>query len=142
MNTNQPMTKTNNNFGIYHDLIINAPVQKVFQAVSEPKNLIHWWPQRCSGNPKIGQEYNFHCTTEYDWYRQVITFIPNRSFHVKMTKSDPHWDATTFGFDIEEHNGNTMLHFIHLNWPECNSHYRIASFCWAMLLKGLEDYVE
>jgi len=59
-----------------------------------------------------------------------------------MTKSDLDWDTTTFGFTLSEENGKVNLSFTHLNWAERNSHFRITSFCWAMLLKGLKDYLE
>lgn len=59
-----------------------------------------------------------------------------------MTQSDLDWDSTTFRFDMEQDNGKVILRFSHLGWPECNSQFRIASFCWAMLLKGLKDYLE
>lgn len=44
---------------IYHDLIIKATPQSVFQGVSEPDQLINWWPLQCSGNAEAGAEYNF-----------------------------------------------------------------------------------
>jgi uncharacterized protein YndB with AHSA1/START domain len=131
-----------NKFNIYHDLFIKAPIEKVFQAVSKPEHLINWWPQKCTGKPELGCEYNFYFTPEYDWYGKVSSCIPNQSFHIKMTKSDLDWDVTTFGFDMEEDKGQVILHFAHVNWPACNAHFRIASFCWAMLLKGLKDYLE
>lgn len=131
-----------NSFGIYHDLVVNVPVEKVFEAISNPKHLINWWPLRCKGTPKMGNEYNFYFTPEYDWYGKVSKLIPNQSFYIKMTKSDLDWNTTTFGFDLKEANGNTELRFSHIGWPECNSHYRVSSFCWAMLLKGLKDYLE
>ncbi|MDY7396700.1 SRPBCC domain-containing protein [Aureibaculum sp. 2210JD6-5] len=133
---------SNKSFGIYHDLTINAPIEKVFEAVSDPKHLINWWPLKCEGKPILGSEYNFYFTPEYDWYGKVSGLIPNQSFHIKMTKSDLDWDSTTFGFDLEEQSDNVLLHFFHTGWPERNSHYRVSSFCWAMLLKGLKDYLE
>jgi hypothetical protein len=59
-----------------------------------------------------------------------------------MTKSDLDWDETTFGFDLEETNNGTLVKFSHMNWPNCNDHFRTASFCWAMLLNGLKNYIE
>ena len=129
-------------FHIYHDLTVNAPIEKVFRAVSEPEHLVNWWPLKCTGKPELGAEYNFYFTPEYDWYGKVNKLIFNRKFYVKMTKSDLDWDTTTFGFDMTKENGDVILRFSHTDWLKCNSHYRIASFCWAMLLKGLKDYLE
>ena len=137
-------TKSNSDesFAIYHDLTIKAPIEKVFDAVCKPTHLINWWPLKCQGIPEIGNEYNFYFTPEYDWYGKVSTLIPNKSFHIKMTKSDLDWNSTTFGFDLDEENSKTQLNFSHLGWRQCNSEYRQSSFCWAMLLKGLKDYLE
>ena len=136
------MKRRDKNFGIYHDLTIYASIEKVFEAVSEPKHLVNWWPLKCTGKPELGATYNFYFTPKYDWYGKVNGIIINQTFSVKMTKSDLDWDATIFGFDMTEENGSVYLRFTHLGWPECNAHYRIASFCWAMLLKGLKDYLE
>lgn len=142
MGENHIKTKTNESFAIYHDLIINSSLAKVFEAITEPDHLVNWWPLKCAGNPEIGGEYNFYFTPEYDWLGQVIEYSHNRAFHIKMTKSDSDWDPTTFGFDIDEVNGNVQLKFWHVGWPACNVHYRRSSFCWAILLNGLKNYIE
>lgn len=40
---------------IYHDLPIQASPTAVFAAVSQPEQLINWWPQSCSGQAKEGE---------------------------------------------------------------------------------------
>lgn len=127
---------------IYHDLIIKSSKEKVFEAITNPNHLVKWWPLKCSGQPIEGETYNFNFTNAYDWYGKVIEVENNKSFHIKMTKSDDNWNSTTFGFDIEELNGNTKLKFCHTNWQHCNNDFRRSSFCWAILLKGLKDYLE
>lgn len=129
-------------YSIYHDLVIHAPKEKVFSAISEPQELINWWPKKCSGKPELGQTYNFFFTAEYDWYGEVGQVEPNKTFHVKMTNADADWNPTTFGFDLEEMEQGTLLHFWHKNWPENNHHFKRSSFCWALLLNGLKDYLE
>ncbi|MCF8371863.1 MAG: SRPBCC domain-containing protein [Bacteroidales bacterium] len=136
------MKMQDKNFGIYHDLTIDASIEKVFAAVTQPKHLVNWWPLKCTGKPEIGAKYNFYFTPEYDWFGKVNEIVLNQTFSVKMTKSDLDWDGTRLGFEMNIENGKTYLRFTHLDWPEFNAHYRIASFCWAMLLKGLKDYLE
>ena len=134
--------KTNKSFAIYHDLMIIASLEKVFEAVTEPEHLVNWWPLKCSGRPEMGAEYNFYFTPEYDWLGRVIEYSQNRSFHIKMTKSDADWDPTSFGFDLEAIDENVQLNFWHVGWPECNADFKRSSFCWAMLLNGLNNYLE
>lgn len=129
-------------FDIYHDVTISASISEVFEAVSAPKHLINWWPLKCKGTPEIGQKYNFYFTPEFDWYGEVTECIHNKAFHVKMGNSDSDWAPTSFGFDIEESDGQTLLKFWHVGWPFCNEHFRRSSFCWAILLTGLKNYIE
>lgn len=127
---------------IYHDLEIKESINKTFQAITEPEHLINWWPLKCTGIPKENEEYNFFFTPEYDWYGKVIKSEKNKSFHIKMTTSDSDWNPTSFGFDLEQKNLKVQVKFWHIGWPECNAHFRRSSFCWAMLLNGLKNYVE
>ena len=127
---------------IYHDFRIKSSLTQIFAAITEPQHLINWWPLKCSGKPSEGEEYNFFFGPEYDWYGKVIQIEDERAFHIKMTASDPDWDPTSFGFDLEPVDDEVQVRFWHSDWLECNAHFRTASFCWAMLLNGLKDYVE
>ncbi len=127
---------------IYHNLLIKSPLEKVYEAVTNPVHLINWWPLKCTGNPLEGETYNFYFTPEYDWYGQVIKAEKNRSFHIKMIKSDEDWDPTSFGFDLEDLKDAVQIKFWHVGWPKCNEHFKRSSFCWAILLNGLKNYLE
>ncbi|MBR9921679.1 MAG: SRPBCC domain-containing protein [Bacteroidetes bacterium] len=129
-------------YHIYHDLEIKASPDKVYRAVTDPKHLINWWPLKCSGNPEKGEEYNYFFGPEYDWLAQVSDCSENEYIYFKMTRSDPDWDPTSFGYQLEAKEDGIQLKFSHKNWPACNGHFRHSSFCWAILLKGLKDYLE
>ncbi len=135
-------TSNGSTYSINHDLVINAAIDKVFEAITEPKHLENWWPLKCKGTPRENEEYNFFFTPEYDWYGKVTEFEKGKAFHVKMIKSDPDWDSTSFGFDLKKDGDAVQVSFWHIGWPECNAHFKRSSFCWAMLLNGLKNYVE
>jgi len=134
--------KNTQSHNIQHDVFIKAEPLAVYKAVSNPSDLENWWPLRCSGEARKGAEYNFFFEEPYDWYAQVMNADPGKHFHLSMTKSDPDWDPTSFGFDLTPENGQTRLQFWHRDWPEANGHFRHSSYCWAILLRGLKDYVE
>jgi len=129
-------------FNIYHDVFIQSNPSKVFDAISEAEHLVNWWPLKCSGNCGIGETYNFFFTKEYDWLAKIKDLKLNEYIEFEMTRSDSDWAATYFRFDLKIEGNGTMLEFSHCNWPENNHHYRRSSYCWAILLKGLKDYVE
>jgi len=90
----------------------------------------------------IKSEYNLHFTNQYDWYGKVPEVKGNEIFCVTMTKSDSDWNDTTFSSHLEEVENGTQLDFAHKDWLKNNHHYRHSSFCWAMLLNGLKNYLE
>lgn len=132
----------NTGFSIYHNLLIKAESETLFAAITIPKHLNNWWPLRSSGEPKLGTIYNFNFTDAYNWYGEVVECEQNRSFFIKMTDADEDWNPTTFGFTLEEKENGTYLRFSHIGWPKDNDHLKHSSFCWAMLLNGLKNYVE
>jgi len=129
-------------YNIYHNFFIKASTNKVFEAFSSPDHLINWWPLKCSGEPTLGATYNFNFTDEYNWYGEVSKLEVGRSFYIKMTDSDKDWNPTTFGFEIEAGVVQTIVRFSHTGWKTCNDEFKNSSFCWALLLQGLKEYVE
>ncbi|EAZ81407.1 SRPBCC family protein [Algoriphagus machipongonensis] len=129
-------------FGIYHTFWIRSTISKVFSAISSPEQLILWWPQKCSGKPEIGESYNFYFTPEYDWFGTVSKVEENKAFHIKMVDSDKDWDPTSFGFELEEDGTMVKVSFWHKGWENQNEHFKISSYCWAILLQGLKNYLE
>ena len=121
-------------YSIYHDVFIKSDSKTLFNAITLPNHLNNWWPLKSFGKPELNSDYNFYFTPEYDWYGKVIKCEFCKSFHIKMTESDTDWNPTTFGFDLEELENGIQLHFFHINWQECNHHFKRSSFCWAILL--------
>ena len=59
-----------------------------------------------------------------------------------LTSSDD-WNLTTFGFKLKFlGKKSTQVHFSHTNWLHCNAEFKQSSYCWAILLNGLKNYVE
>jgi uncharacterized protein YndB with AHSA1/START domain len=129
-------------FSIYHNLLIKASAKEVFDAVSLPEHLNNWWSLKSTGKPEVDAVYNLNFTDEYDWYGKVVECKPNESFFVKMTDSVADWNPTTFGFTLEEKENGVYVRFSHTGWSENNDHLKHSSFCWALLLYGLKNYVE
>ncbi len=127
---------------IYHRFEIAASRTSVFNAVSDPEHLINWWPLKCSGTPLLGSNYNFYFGEPYDWYAEVVQLKINESIHFKVNVAMSEWLPTTFGFDLIENGGSTIVEFEHKDWTEAHQEFRSASYCWAMLLNTLKAYLE
>ncbi|MGB0376502.1 MAG: SRPBCC family protein [Flavobacteriaceae bacterium] len=129
-------------FCIEHDLFIQKSPVKIFQAISAPEHINQWWTQKCEGIPQLGSTYNLYFTETYNWWGEVTVCDTPHHFEIRMTVSDPDWNPTRFGFKLEAQQDKTLVHFYHKGWIENNHHFRYSSWCWALLLKGLKNYVE
>ncbi|MBX7152138.1 SRPBCC domain-containing protein [bacterium] len=129
-------------YAIYHDLIIKAPVNKVFGGVSTPKLLDEWWTQTCKNAAGKDNVFELGFTPNCIWYGKVIKHVPNSEFELLIFDSHNDWNDTAVGFILNDKGGTTRLSFYHSNWKEVNEHFRISSYCWAVYLRVLKGYLE
>jgi len=127
---------------IFHDFWINAPIAKVFAAISTPQGLDQWWTKTSKGVPREGAEYELSFGPKFDWRAKVSKCAPNSAFEFEITSADKDWLGTRVGFQLGEKDGNTTAHFYHTGWPAPNDHWRVSCYCWAMYLRILRRYVE
>jgi uncharacterized protein YndB with AHSA1/START domain len=127
---------------ILHDLQINAPAGQVFRAVSEPSQVDCWWSLECAGTPELGAEYRLFFGAPWDWRARVSRFEPDRVFEWEITAAMDDWVGTRVGFELVPLDQGTKVRFHHTGWAEQSEHFRVSSYCWAMLLRLLKVYVE
>ncbi len=128
--------------GILHDILIRATPEQVFNAITQPIEVDKWWSLECSGTPAMGEEYRLFFGEQWDWRARVSRYDPNRSFEWEITIALEDWVGTRVGFVLESTDGSTKVRFHHCGWKEESEHFRISSYCWAMLLRLLKVYVE
>jgi len=127
---------------ILQEFPVNAPVDRVFQAVSTPDGLDRWWTKRSKGKPAVGDEYELWFGPEYDWRATVTRCVPGTAFELRLMRADKDWIDTRVGFQLEPRNQGTWVRFHHTGWPAVNEHYRISNHCWALYLRLMRRNLE
>lgn len=127
---------------IFHYFPINAPIDKVFEAISTPSGLDKWWTKSSIGIGNIGEKFQLHFEPDYNWTALVTKCIPEKEFELTMQNSDKDWEGSKVGFRLTANNKTTDVQFYHTGWNEDNEHLRISNFCWAMYLRILKRYLE
>lgn len=127
---------------VHFDLPILAPAMQVFEAVSTPAGLDAWWTERSQGTAKPGAPFELWFPPDFDWRAKVSACEPGVRFELELTRSDPDWNGTRVGFELEPRGATTQLRFHHRGWPSENEHYRVSCFCWALYLRLLRRHVE
>lgn len=130
-------------YQIYHNIKIDARMDKVFKYCTDPTHINNWWTKRCTGVPDIDEEYMFWFAPEYDWRAKVTDLIENKRIAFTFYQADRDWTGTVLCIEVEElEEDQTLLHLRHKNWKEDNEHYGRTNYCWAMYLMTLQRYVE
>ncbi len=127
---------------ILHDLIVDAPIHRVFEAFATPDGLDAWWTLRAEGEPRVGTAYVFFFGAAYDWRGEVSVVVPERCMEWCITQSDDDWHGTRVGVELTVLASGTHVRFWHTGWREANAHYRTSSFCWAMYLRLMKQWCE
>jgi hypothetical protein len=126
---------------IYHDLYLNGTEKEIQRAFTNPEDLNNWWTLRSSGKAEIGTSYNLYFTEQYNWYGEV-TLCSDTSFEIEMTTADKDWLGTQFGYKLTAQQDKFIFHFYHKGWRSANHHFKHSSYCWALLLSGMKNYIE
>lgn len=128
---------------IVHQLDICVPENKIFEAVSSPTGLNSWWTLEAKGMPCKGSEYHLYFGPQYDWRAVVSDVTLDKSIHYRVTQAMDDWLHTVLEFELFSAEPNKCkLRFSHRGWAKESEHYAISSYCWAVLLLGLKNYVE
>ena len=127
---------------IVHYFPINAPIEKAYEEVSQPKGLDAWWTLSSSGEPKTGGVYELNFGPGYEWRAEVTRAEHPFAFELRMIDAHEDWLGTSVSFDLTAKDSMTFVLFQHLNWKEENEHYRTSCFCWAMYLRLMKRHIE
>jgi uncharacterized protein YndB with AHSA1/START domain len=128
---------------IVQELIVKAPPDQVFRAMSTPEGLAQWWTKATSGEPRERAEYKLYFGPEFDWRGKVVRFQPYSAFELEITEAHPDWIGTRVGCElssVDEY--STRVRFYHTGWPAENEHWRVSCYCWAMYLRIMRRNIE
>ena len=127
---------------IRHYLVIHAPLEKVYRAISEQQGLAAWWTDEVVADPKINALAEFNFDEKYH-NKMIITGLKeNEQVIWRCQEGDPEWIDTTFSFDLEKSEQDTILRFCHGNWRETTDFYASCNYHWGYYLGSLKKYCE
>ena len=127
---------------IKHFLIIKAPPEKVFEAITTTEGLKGWWTLDANADEKVGGIAEFIFGERYHNKMQITELEQNRRVEWKCFQGDKEWIGTTFEFDIEEKNEDTVLRFAHGNWKGETDFFASCNYQWGYYMRSLAGYCE
>lgn len=127
---------------IYHRLLIEAPVEKVYEAVTTQKGLAGWWTPDTLAKPKVGSILRFAFGPDYYKEMKVEELKPYSKIKWICLKAFEEWIGTTLTFELEPHSKGTILLFHHDGWKNYTQEFASCSFDWALFFRSLKFLCE
>ena len=129
-------------YSIKHLFHINAPKEKVFEAISTINGLSNWWTTKTTGDDSIGGTLIFHFGELEGPNMKVNESIPCEKLTWECVKSPFGWDGHIYTFLLDENDGKTRVRFSHSGWTEQDDFYAGCSFSWGRYMESLRQYCQ
>ena len=135
-------TAPQNGKSIYHRLLIEAPVEKVYQALTTQEGLAGWWTPDTLAKPEVGSILRFAFGPDYFKEMKVEELKPYSKVKWLCIKAYEEWVGTTLTFELEPHRKGCILFFHHDGWKNYTSEFASCSYDWALFFRSLKFLCE
>jgi uncharacterized protein YndB with AHSA1/START domain len=130
-------------FDILHEVTIEAPPGKVYQAITEQEGLAAWWTTHTTAQPKVGavNEFGFE-GGQMIFKMRVDKLEAGRSVQWTVVQGVPDWGGTYVTWDLTPVENGTKLLFGHRNYASTEGSYANVNYNWGRFLTSLKAYLE
>jgi uncharacterized protein YndB with AHSA1/START domain len=127
---------------IRHFLVITAPAERVYRAVTEQDGLAGWWTPETIAKPEIGHINEFRFGDRYHNKMRISELKPNEKVVWECLQGDKEWVGTNISFDLENKDSSTILRFAHSGWKNETDFFASCNFNWGYYMQSLKSYCE
>lgn len=147
---------------LHHQVWINAPVAKVYEALATAEGLGRWWAPHTATETDAGLVLAHHPGPGHgDVKMKVLETTPNRRVRWEIISTHPQsspasgWTGTRITFDISERENPgprlgmsagpphlAVLEFRHSGWDEDSGYFGFCNFAWGETLLMLKQWCE
>ncbi|HEV6964993.1 SRPBCC domain-containing protein [Roseateles sp.] len=132
---------------IIHRVGIQAPVSKVYAALTTIDGLSGWWTRDTTGDARPGGaiEFRFRSADGKDiggFGMDVLEQAPGQRVRWRVKEGPAEWLGTEIDFELTQEDGFTIVRFGHRGWPADGDFMAHCSTKWATFLLSLRDMVE
>jgi uncharacterized protein YndB with AHSA1/START domain len=148
---------------IHQQLIIGAPAEKVYDAITSREGLSGWWTPGATAMPKLDSIARFPFGQEYFKEMRITELSSTQRVKWICIAGTAEWIGTSISFelqsgkksqllnlnpDIEDqieqqnHDTVTLLNFHHDDWKAYTPMFGECSYTWGQFLRSLKLFCE
>lgn len=122
---------------IRHILVISAPPEKVYDAITTQEGLSGWWCTKTKAEPRPDSIARFEFDEGYHKEMKITELQPSKKVAWLCQVAYPEWIGTTVTFEMEPHANGTLLSFYHDGWKEYTKEFAVCNYHWALFMRSL-----
>lgn len=127
---------------IRHMLLIDAPAEVVYRAITEQEGLAGWWTVQAISRPVVGGVADFKFGDRYHTAMRIVALEPSHRIDWECIAGDEEWVGTRVTFALERQGDQTLLRFVHAGWRDVTDYYASSNYTWGYYLTSLKSYCE
>jgi len=149
---------------IRHEVLIKAPAENVYDAISTEDGLRAWWTPGAIARPELHSIARFPFAPPYFKEMKIVQLIPFKQVKWVCIAGTEEWLGTTISFKLQpgdkefflnQHHeltdqvqqqhafdNGTLLIFYHDDWKENTPMFDECNYTWGQFLKSLKLFCE
>jgi uncharacterized protein YndB with AHSA1/START domain len=128
-----------------HEIVIDAPIEAVWKAISDGEELTRWFVEEASVEPGVGGTITISWGGGEKGESRIEAWEPNRLLRLDHKFGHDKGAAIVSEYTIERRGGKTVLRFVHSGIPDSpdwNGYYDGTDSGWASFFRTLRHYLE
>lgn len=134
-----------------HEIVIDAPIEAVWKAISDAEELTRWFVEEASVEPRVGGTLTFSWGGGEEGQNRIDAWEPNRKLRLTSLPFEmgaAKHDGTTpmvNEYTIERRDGKTVLRLVNSGIPntkEWDGFYDGTDSGWQSFFRTLRHYLE
>jgi uncharacterized protein YndB with AHSA1/START domain len=121
---------------------VDAPADRIWQALTSPEGLRSWWTSRAEVDTADGVSRFSFPDAPVTWDLRTDEADEGRHLRWRCVGGPPPWVDTDVVFDLSETDGRTLVRFDHTGWRDDEEMVRIVTFGWGQILPRLKQHSE
>jgi uncharacterized protein YndB with AHSA1/START domain len=130
---------------IVEELTIAAAPGRVFNALTQPDEIGHWWTNDLNATPEEGSlaEFRFGEWGESVFRFEIAELDPGKKVHwIHRLSSVAQWAGTSVTWQLTPAHNGTKLVFTHDGFAQVDEVYEQTHGNWQYFLASLKSYLE
>jgi len=123
---------------IFHQVLIDAPIETVYNNITTQDGLSQWWIADCTVQPELGFINEFRVEGIGSNRMKVVNLKSNQNVTWECLNDKDDWTGTHVSFELSTRGSLTCLNFRHIGYKEQNEIFATCNYHWARHLSMLK----